>query len=91
MMYRMFNGASSFNQNLSNWDVSNVINMQGMFTDATAFNQNLSAWDVSSVTNMDNMFDGGGWDRTSYPNLPTGTLKKESWTEVEWANYWTSS
>ena len=31
-MSRLFWGASSFNQNISSWDVSNVTNMQQMFT-----------------------------------------------------------
>merc|ERR1711934_720921 len=46
----------SFNQELSNWDVSRVTNMNGMFGVATSFNQDLSNWDVSRVTNMRMMF-----------------------------------
>ena len=48
----------SFNDDISHWDVSSVIDMQYMFANAQDFNQNLSYWDVASVTDMDNMFNG---------------------------------
>lgn len=46
---------SSFNGNISKWDVSNVEYMDGMFC-CSDFNGNISDWDVSSVTNMALMF-----------------------------------
>ena len=52
----MFSDAFAFNQDLSKWGVSAVINMAHMFSDASAFNQDLSKWDVSAVTNMEYMF-----------------------------------
>ena len=52
----LFWSATNFNQDLSSWDVSSVVNMNRMFEKATSFNQNLSSWDVSSVTNMIDMF-----------------------------------
>ena len=48
----MFYGASSFNQPLEKWDVSQVTNMRRMFAGATSFNQPLEKWDVSKVTKM---------------------------------------
>jgi len=54
----MFYNATSFNQDLSTWDVSKVYNMSSMFDGARAFNQPLSTWNVSQVTNMWDMFAG---------------------------------
>jgi hypothetical protein len=44
-----------FNQNIGNWNVSNVVSMQGMFQNSS-FNQDLSLWVTSSVTSMSDMF-----------------------------------
>ena len=52
----IFESATSFNQNISSWDVSNVTNMEQMFSSAAAFNQDISSWDVSNVTSMLRMF-----------------------------------
>jgi len=57
-MYCMFEYCSSFNQDLSSWNVSNVTDMRCMFYNCSAFNQDLSGWNVSNVTNMYDMFDG---------------------------------
>ena len=55
-MYYMFFITSTFNQNISSWDVSNVTNMEGMFQNASSFNQNIGSWNVANVTNMAGMF-----------------------------------
>ena len=47
---------SKFNGDISNWDVSNVTNMECMFA-WSKFNGDISNWDVSNVTNNVNMFD----------------------------------
>ena len=51
----MFATSFSFNQDLNNWDVSNVTNMRSMFA-GSVFNQPLNAWNASSVTDMSQMF-----------------------------------
>jgi len=48
----MFKEATSFNQPLDNWDVSQVTDMVDMFKEASSFNQPLNNWDVSQVTSM---------------------------------------
>mmetsp|Transcript_10035 Transcript_10035/g.23207 ORF Transcript_10035/g.23207 Transcript_10035/m.23207 type:complete len:113 (-) Transcript_10035:652-990(-) len=52
----MFQGASQFDQDISDWDVAKVEAMHSMFAGATRFNQDIGRWNVSQVSNMDNMF-----------------------------------
>lgn len=52
----MENRDNVFNTSISNWDVSNVTNMDHMFRLADNFNQDISNWDVSNVNSMDRMF-----------------------------------
>jgi surface protein len=44
-------GASptKFNQDISSWNVSSVINMSSMFWNTVSFNRDLSSWEVSNV------------------------------------------
>lgn len=53
---------TEFNQDISNWDVSNGTNFEGMFYYTKKFNQDISGWDVSSGTNFGSMFK----DATSF-------------------------
>ena len=63
-------GCTVFNQDISNWDVSNVTNFSAMLQYTIAFNQDIGGWDVSSSTNLGNMlfhaeafnYDIGSWD-----------------------------
>ena len=68
-MSSLFNGETDFNQDISSWDVSNVLNFNYMFQNATAFNQDISEWNIISVTNMENMFDNSGLSTTNYDAL----------------------
>jgi surface protein len=73
----MFFNASVFNQNIGNWNVSNVTNMSLMFSSAISFNQNIGIWNVLKVKNMAEMFNGakafnqniGIWDFTSVTDI----------------------
>ena len=55
-MSDLFKNNSTFNQNISSWDVSSVTDMSSMFESATAFNQDISSWSVSNVTTMSDLF-----------------------------------
>ena len=53
--YKIF---ENFNGDISQWDVSNVENMNCMFWGCKKFNCDLSSWDVSNVKYMSSMFEG---------------------------------
>lgn len=69
-------GIESIN-NINNWDVSHVENMNDMFAYCTYFNSDITGWDVSHVTNMSGMFYSassfqqpiGVWDVSSVTNM----------------------
>ena len=43
-MTYMFEEATTFNQDISTWNVTSVTNLEGMFLGAASFDQNLCAW-----------------------------------------------
>jgi surface protein len=55
-MKGLFQDATSFNQDISNWDVSSLSEMKNMFYGATSFNAPIGKWKVKSITDMENMF-----------------------------------
>ncbi len=72
-MYELFLNwkQEDFNGSVSNWNVSNVEDMESMFKNSE-FNQDISNWNVSNVENMESMFaysdfnqDLSSWDVTS--------------------------
>jgi len=75
----MFDG-TSFDQDISQWDVSRGTEFWGMFYNATSFDQDISQWDVSRGTIFDSMFyratsfnqDIANWDvcqGTNFENM----------------------
>jgi len=76
VMQNMFLFAPSANPDTSNWDVSNVTNINQMFLNATSANPNTSNWAVSNVTSMNNMFLNSN---LSVENL---TACYENWSQL---------
>ncbi|MGI9255451.1 MAG: BspA family leucine-rich repeat surface protein, partial [Salinispira sp.] len=84
-MSEIFFNESTFNGDISLWDVSLVMNMTSMFQGASAFNGDISLWDVSSVTDISGMFSGAtsfngdisGWNVSSVTNM-TGMFQNAS-------------
>ncbi len=66
-----------FNQNIANWDVSNVVTMKWMFIN-TAFNQPIGIWDVSYVKNMKGMFQNSPF------NQPIANWNVSKVTDMSW-------
>jgi surface protein len=72
----MFRGATSFNGDISAWEVSEVSYMKAMFLGATSFNSDISAWDVISVRDMSGMFSNAGLSRDNYDKILNGWSQK---------------
>lgn len=72
-MRSMFEGATSMDADLSNWDVSTVNDMTSLFANSHSFNGDITSWDVSNLTFAYNMFrnawtfdqDISGWNTES--------------------------
>ena len=62
---------------VTNFDTSNIVDMNALFKENTSFNQDISGWDVGSVTNMNMMFFGAttfnqdidSWDVSSVMDM----------------------
>jgi hypothetical protein len=61
-MVGAFGGAAAFNQDISSWNVANVVSLNAMFSNCTTFNQPIGGWNVARVTRIDTLFwsDVGG-------------------------------
>lgn len=68
----MFDGATSFDQDISGWDVSSGLKYTKMMYGATSFNQDISEWDVSSGLEFNDMFfmaENFCQDLSSWPSV----------------------
>jgi surface protein len=55
-MDSLFVNNTSFNTDISFWDISKVTGMTDMFNGASSFNQDISSWDLSSMISLNYMF-----------------------------------
>ena len=78
---------ATFNQDISNWDVSNVTNMSAMFYDAVSFNQNLSKWNTAKVTDMSWMFAGAKTFNQNISNWNVTKVKNMSYMFYDAASF----
>jgi surface protein len=73
----LFAAATSFNDNISSWDMSNVTNTDRMFQGASSFNQNIGFWNTSNFYDVSGMFDSasnfnrdiGNWNTSNVVNM----------------------
>lgn len=81
-MASMFQSASNFNRDVSNWNMTKVVNTSSMFYFARDFNQPLANWErigstLANVTNMQSMFQNifvfnqpiGNWNVSGVTNM----------------------
>jgi hypothetical protein len=91
-LFNNFFRETSFNQDISGWDMSAATRVDQMFYGNTAFNQNIGGWVLSNCTRMDYMLfnndsfdqDISGWDVNQVSNFLSFLL---SATGLSTANY----
>lgn len=72
----MFNNSQEVHISMNNWDMSQVVDMQGMFS-SSRNEIDISLWDTSNVQNMSFLFNSAGhvhpgianWDISSVTNM----------------------
>lgn len=75
--YKMFEGCSNFNQDMSGWDTSNITDMSYCFYDCQNLSYgNLNNWDTSNVTNMDYMFYRTGVNQLEINNWDVSNVTR---------------
>jgi surface protein len=78
----MFYEAKNFNQNISSWDISNVINMVSMFYGTREFNQNISNWNLENIEDLNEIFEEAKAFIKKYNSdkpLPEDTKEIKNW------------
>jgi surface protein len=74
-----FKDCTNFNSpGILNWNIANVVNLQGIFANAILFNQPVGSWDTSNVTNMSYMFYGASAFNQYISTLDTSAVEDMS-------------
>ncbi len=68
----MFENCALFNEDVTDWDVSQVSDMTGMFSGASAFNYSLGSWSLKSNVILLNFLDYCGMSCENYDNTLIG-------------------
>ncbi|EJK48510.1 hypothetical protein THAOC_32683, partial [Thalassiosira oceanica] len=99
--YTALPGASTFNDDISGWDVSSGTNFNAMFLWTSSFNQDISGWDVSSGIDFEGMFnqassfnqDISGWDTSSGTKFRRMFYSTQSFNQelCSWGSHYSSS
>jgi surface protein len=81
----VFDSASAFNQDVSNWNTGAVTDMRYMFESASVFNQDVSKWNTGAVTTIDGMFRGASAFNQDVSKWNTGavTTMEEMFSNAE--------
>lgn len=91
----MFNGASSTNIDIRNWNTGNVTNMAKMFANSNIIGD-LRNWNVTKVTNMSEMFfaaksfDLSNWNTGSVKDM-SSMFEKSQFNSYDFSNWNTQS
>jgi len=57
-IYLTTGGHNFFDKDISEWDVSNVTNMDGLFENKNMDGIDITKWNLANVTSMENIFNG---------------------------------
>ena len=68
-MSYMFSDAIDFNDDISQWDVSQVTDMHRMFAGAAAFNQDIGQWPIRRDCHINTMFYKSGMSAETFKGI----------------------
>jgi surface protein len=76
----------AFDQDISTWNVTNIVNMTNMFQGATIFNKNISSWNVIALQRANNMLSNTSFSMINYDLLLSSWSTKNVKFDVSFNN-----
>lgn len=70
----MFKNNTAFNQDMTSWDVSTVVDMNDMLFNASSFDQSLGGWNVQNVIEMSGMLQNTNLSEENYSDTLIGWI-----------------